>query len=185
MKNFISRSMLGQIEESVVMAKSAAFLNEAVAAASSRGPRSTECTVFLSHKHSDRELVRKAIALFQSLGVAVYVDWLDSSMTTATSGQTAAKLKKKIKDCRKFVLLATDDAVASKWCNWELGLGDAAKYFQHIAILPIADPGKTWSGSEYLQIYPVVTSEYQTLPQGPCYVEFGNETVPLVDWLRR
>lgn len=166
------------------MAKSAAFVNEAVATASLRPPRPTECTVFLSHKHSDRDLVRKVIALFHTLGVYVYVDWLDSSMSAAASGQTAAKLKKKIKDSRKFVLLATDDAVASKWCNWELGLGDAAKYLEHIAILPISDPGKTWSGNEYLQIYPAITSEYQTFAGGPYYVELGERRIGLVDWLK-
>jgi hypothetical protein len=34
-------------------------------------------------------------------------------------------------------LYAYTNAINSKWFNWELGLGDAAKYKEHIALLPI------------------------------------------------
>lgn len=41
----------------------------------------------------------------------------------------------------RFILLATDNAIGAPWCNWELGYGDAQKYKDKIAILPIKN---TW-----------------------------------------
>ena len=76
-------------------------------------------------------------------------------MPEKTSGETAERIKKAIKATDRFVLLATDNAIASKWCNWELGYGDAQKFKDKIAILPIKNAGRTfYSGNEYLQIYP-------------------------------
>lgn len=115
-------------------------------------------TVFLSHKHNEKEELANTIDLLKSFGVQVYVDWLDEGMPKSTSGTTAKKIKKRIKENRKFVLLATEEAIASKWCNWELGLGDAAKYIDHIAVLPVADDNREFSGAEYLQIYPYIES---------------------------
>jgi hypothetical protein len=108
---------------------------------------------------------------------------MDSSMPPATNPTTANNLKAKIRSSRKFILLASDDAIESKWCNWELGLGDAAKYIEHIAILPAGTRGKNWKGNEYLGIYPVITSQYEYL-SGTYYVEFGSNQVPLDQWLR-
>jgi hypothetical protein len=90
--------------------------------------------IFLSHKHDEQEHLEGAISLLKSYGVNIYVDWLDDSMPKTTSGATAQKIKKKIKDNDKFIFLGTEGAVNSKWCNWELGLGDAAKYIDNIAI---------------------------------------------------
>ena len=84
--------------------------------------------IFLSHKHDEREFLEGAISLLKSYGVDIYVDWLDEGMPKTTSGQTAVRIKQKIKSNDKFILLATEEAIDSKWCNWELGLGDAAKY---------------------------------------------------------
>lgn len=37
----------------------------------------------------------------------------------------------------------------SKWCNWELGFGDVQKFaYGKIALFPIRDDEKNWSGSE-------------------------------------
>ena len=56
-------------------------------------------------------------------------------MPNQTSGETALRIKEIIKRCNKFVLLATDNAIESYWCNWELGIGDTYKYIKNIAIL--------------------------------------------------
>lgn len=118
-------------------------------------------SVFLSHKHTERNLMLKIKTLLQNLGISVYIDWLDKGMTASTSGRTAQILRQKIKDYNKFILVATDDAIASKWCNWELGLGDAEKYDKDkIALFPIHQENRNWSGAEYLQIYPTI--EYVT-----------------------
>ena len=117
---------------------------------------SQKTTIFLSHKHDEKEQLEAVIGFLKAYGVNVYVDWMDEGMPETTSGITAQKLKEKIKSNDKFILLGTHGAINSKWCNWELGLGDAAKYINDIAIIPVLDQNYRFHGSEYLQIYPVI-----------------------------
>lgn len=116
-------------------------------------------------------------------------------MPKTTSGLTASRIKEKIKQNHKFILLATEAAINSKWCNWELGLGDAAKYMEHIAIMPIKNDHSNFTGSEYLQIYPYIenldNSGYikNSYKSSGAYVVFpsinGNDKiVSLADWLK-
>ncbi|KDN56465.1 toll/interleukin-1 receptor domain-containing protein [Flavobacterium seoulense] len=142
-------------------------------------------TVFLSHCHDDLEQieVNKVIVLLRNSGVSVYIDSLDSSLPPFTSAITAQRIKDQIKQNRKFILVATNKAIQSKWCNWELGFGDAHKYIDHIAIIPLADSSQVWNGNEYLQIYPRIeeselTSEY-------IKVIYPNKTYKsLSEWLK-
>lgn len=117
-------------------------------------------TIFLSHKHDERKELDSVISFLKNINVNIYVDWLDSGMPKTTSGKTAARIKSKIKENDKFIFLATEGAINSKWCNWELGYGDSHKYDRNIAIFPVRDDGYQFSGSEYLQIYPRI--EYVT-----------------------
>ena len=156
-----------------------------------------QTSVFLSHKHTDRTLMLQVKAMLERSGFSVYIDWLDAGMTSTTSGKTAEILKDKINRYDKFILVATNDAIASKWCNWELGLGDAAKYTKgKIAILPIEQGDRDWNGSEYLQIYPTI--EYEdgesfftngNRISAGAYVVYhnGRENIytPLEEWLKR
>jgi hypothetical protein len=83
-------------------------------------------------------------------------------MPDQTTGETAARIKEVIKYCDKFILLATEKAIESYWCNWELGIGDVHKFQRHIAILPVKDKGEydfQYKGNEYLQIYPRIDYE--------------------------
>ena len=150
--------------------------------------------IFLSHKHDEREYLEGAISFLKSYGVDVYVDWLDDGMPKTTSGRTADRIKQKIKVNHKFILLATEGAISSKWCNWELGLGDAAKYIDHIAIFPIIKDYSDFSGSEYLEIYPYIYNvDYFQYFKGTyrsegTYVVFpsingDNKVVPISEWL--
>ncbi|MDR1877514.1 MAG: toll/interleukin-1 receptor domain-containing protein [Flavobacteriaceae bacterium] len=156
----ITKSKLKSIGESYVKTFSVQKLSDSVNESKIRNSYSNEVTVFLSHKHFDTEDLKRTIALFKRLGVDVYIDWMDEEMPQKTSGETAQKIKQKIKSNKKFVLLATEDAISSKWCNWELGYGDAHKYIEHIAILPVKSDYTDFSGSEYLQIYPVISLKY-------------------------
>ena len=119
-------------------------------------------TIFLSHKHDEIEELDSAISFLKQFDVEVYVDWLDEGMPKKTSGITAARIKMKIKENTKFIFLATQSAIDSKWCNWELGLGDADKYIKHIAILPIKDNYSDYKGNEYLEIYPYIYESDRT-----------------------
>ena len=127
----------------------------------SEGSRiSNKKTIFLSHKHSDLNDLKDIIGFLQShYNVNVYIDSMDKDMPKNTNGETAKRIKNIIKKCDKFILLATDDAIESKWCNWELGFGDANKYRDHIALFPIKEQGTsdyTYKGNEYMQIYPFI-----------------------------
>ncbi|MTH14772.1 toll/interleukin-1 receptor domain-containing protein [Flavobacterium sp. LC2016-01] len=112
--------------------------------------------IFLSHKHDELENLEGAISFLNSQSIQIYIDWLDEGMPKTTCGNTAIRIKEKIKENDKFILLATEGAINSKWCNWELGLGDAAKYINNIAILPVKNDYSDFSGSEYLEIYPYI-----------------------------
>jgi len=121
---------------------------------------SAETSIFLSHKHSDKKEVKDAKDLLKNIGVEVYVDWLDPEMPETTRGETAIKIKEKIQENDKFILLATNEAVSSKWCNWELGHGDSQKLKKDkIALFPLKEYNRAWTGTEYLQIYPVIEYE--------------------------
>lgn len=157
-----------------------------------------KCTVFLSHKHDELAQLKQVANLLEQINSLVYVDWLDPSMPTYTCGKTADNIKKKIKQYDKFILVATDAAIASKWCNWEVGYGDAQKYdTEKIALFPLKqDEHTTWKGSEYLELYPVIeyidgycTREGFTQPFNEGYYVVYNygvkKAVKLTEWLNR
>lgn len=179
----ITKSLLSQAGKNFVENRSSKAMDEALGQAK-RASRFGEITVFLSHKHDEVKELHDAIALLNSLGVSVYVDWTDKGMPSVTSGDTAIRIKDKIKANKKFVLLATDGAIASKWCNWELGYGDAHKYVRDITILPIAENDGTWRGNEYLQIYSWIESTDKYVPGNYFVIEASNR-MPLSEWLRR
>lgn len=149
--------------------------------------------IFLSHKHDEKEQLEGAISFLKTLGIDIYIDWLDEGMPKTTSGQTAVRIKQKVKENHKFIFLATEGSINSKWCNWELGLGDAAKYIEHIAVFPIKRDHSDFSGHEYLEIYPYILSvERLQLFKGSyrsqgIYIVFpsvgGDRVMPIAEWL--
>ena len=156
--------------------------------------------VFISHKHDDLEDLKGVIGLLTEMfNVNVYIDSQDKTMPKITSGITANKIKDRIKKCDKFILLATNGAIESKWCNWELGFGDANKLDQNnLALFPMCDNAyseNSYKGNEYLEIYPHIVyrdgtttySDGRRIPKG-YYVrsknnEDGFNIQPLVEWL--
>lgn len=118
--------------------------------------QTTKKTIFLSHKHDDLEELKGFIGyLERNYNVECYIDSDDPGMPEKTSGETAERIKKFIKTTDRFILLATDNAIGAPWCNWELGYGDAQKYKDRIAILPMKNTWReVYSGNEYMQIYP-------------------------------
>jgi len=81
-------------------------------------------------------------------------------MPSATSGETAIRIKDRIEKCNKFILFATEGAIESKWCNWELGFGDAVKSKNNdIVLFPMKKSGtldSSYIGNEYMSIYPYI-----------------------------
>ena len=120
------------------------------------------------------------------MGISIYVDWADTTMPERPNGITAGNIKNQIISLNdKFVLLATNNAVVSRWCNWEVGIADPFKLSKlKIAILPLADNSGTWNGNEYLQIYPRIERGNQD--STTYYVHYPNGTSELLlTWLRR
>lgn len=142
-------------------------------------------TIFLSHSHDDLEKpdVEKVIVLLRKAGVRVYIDSFNSSLPPFTSAETAMKIKEQIKQNKKFILVAANKAINSKWCNWGLGFGNAHKYIDYIALVPIADNSATWNGAEYLKIYPRIEEIDYTADY--IKVIFPDKTEKsLLDWLK-
>lgn len=73
----------------------------------------------------------------------------DQTMPEKTDAITAQKIKNQIISLNdKFILLATNNAVCSRWCNWEIGIADTFKLSaQKIALLPLADNRGKWDGN--------------------------------------
>ena len=87
----------------------------------------------------------------------------------------------------KFVLLATNNGVSSKWCNWEVGIADPHKLTpKKLALLPLADNSGTWNGTEYLQIYPRIEKNAFSTSGSGYLVYYPNGTYETLEtWLRR
>jgi hypothetical protein len=142
-------------------------------------------SIFLSHSHDDLKdgSVDKGIVFLRQRGVRVYIDSHDTSLPPFTDADTARKIKDRIQQNKKFIFLATEKAIASKWCNWELGFGDAHKYISNIALLPIADNDRQYTGTEYLSIYPRIE---ETLSGSEVYniIFPDGKRIPIADWLK-
>lgn len=159
---------------------------------------SGKTTVFISHKHDDLDLeeLKGVIDVLENYyNVIPYIDSMDNKMPEYTCAETANRLKQVIKFCDKFILLATNSAIESYWCNWEVGIGDVHKYKNNIAILPMQDVGKSYKGNEYLRLYHSIEYQYglsrysntnEIIKRG-FYVrqptEDGNIITPLQTWL--
>lgn len=144
-----------------------------------------EKMIFISHKHGEADYVYRLRDLLSRYGFEGYVDWEDDQMPKETSGETAKKIKEEIKRSHKFILIATDAAISSKWCNWEVGFADAHKYSKHMALFPIRKDYSDYTGEEYLEIYPTiqVRKNSPSLPDN-YYVKYSDGTVhELHDWL--
>ena len=157
-------------------------------------------TVFISHKHDELDLeeLKGVIGMLEKdYNVVPYIDSMDNKMPEYTCAETAKRIKQVIESCNKFILLATNSAIESYWCNWEVGIGDVHKYKNNIAILPMQDVGKSYKGNEYLRLYSSIEhhdgttrySDTNNFVTRGYYVrqpkEDGNIITPLQTWLKQ
>lgn len=108
---------------------------------------------FLSHSHKDRELAEGMKNHLHSAGFDLYIDWQDSSMPSTTNAETARKIKNKIASSDVILVLATKNAMESKWVPWEIGIADERKGTNKVLIIPVQDSNGRFHGNEYIQIY--------------------------------
>lgn len=117
--------------------------------------------IFLSHSITDADTVLGIKKLLEKLGKTVYVDWdsdpqLDRSKVDA---KTADLLRRRMRQSKSLLYLATDAASVSKWMPWELGYFDGFRNGQ-VAIMPVLDNASdSFKGQEYLGLYPQVTKD--------------------------
>ena len=126
-----------------------ATLRKSLAAKSATG------STFLSHSSKDQDLVVGATQVLQGHGATVYVDEIDPEMPPYTSEETAALLKDRIRQTKRFVLLTSKNSKESRWVPWELGIADGYKGLNKIALFPAADisSDQAWASWEYLGLY--------------------------------
>lgn len=139
-------------------------------------------SVFLSHSHADRDLVVPAVNFLASQGVSVYVDWMDTTMPPVTNVATAQQLQLMILANRRFLLLATENSLASRWVPWELGYADGAKGRASIAVLAVRETALAEAPNEYVHLYQEVALSVNF----EWYLFEPNATegyVPLRQWL--
>lgn len=164
---------------------------------SSTGIRSgAGTTVFISHKHSDLETAGDMNDLKGLLNylkdkyhIEPYIDSMDKKMPNETCVETAERIKEVINYSEKFILLATNAAIASKWCNWEVGIADKLKFSgNNMAILPmLEDRDSLYKGNEYLELYPYI--EERISLSGSRYLAVcirtkeGRKWITLENWL--
>lgn len=110
-------------------------------------------TGFLCHSHRDRELALGLQQWLKEQGMDLYIDWQDASMPERPDVTTAARIRSVIRGVDVFLLLATNDSMASRWCPWELGFADGVKQNEQIAIIATRDASGNYYGNEYLQLY--------------------------------
>ncbi len=112
-------------------------------------------TTFLSHSSKDHDLVPGVVQILQEHGGLVYVDDADPQLPKTDFVDTAARLRKAVGSCKKFVLLVTPRTRESKWIPWELGLGDGNDGELNVALFPSAETAgdQDWAEQEYLGLY--------------------------------
>lgn len=145
-------------------------------------------STFLSHSSKDKEVLPGEIQVLQNHGASVYIDEIDPEMPPYTSEETAALLKQRIAQTKRFVLLTTKNSKESRWVPWELGIADGAKGLSKIAIFPASDTpyDDSWVNWEYLGLYQrVVWGLLNGHPKELWMVldTKANTAVPLRDWL--
>jgi hypothetical protein len=120
----------------------------------------------------------------------VYIDKKDPKLPPYTNKETAAGLKNRIHQSRKFVLLASNNSKDSRWVPWELGIADEHKGLGRVAIFPAVDSKHetAWTSWEYLGLYDrVVWGDLEGETDKVWMVKDGQENtaVTLSNWLAR
>lgn len=132
--------------------------------------------IFLSHSIRDADLILGMKGTLEDLGYTVYVDWiedpnLDRSKVTPA---TADKLRVRMNSSKSLFYVTTANADASLWMPWECGFFDGKR--EKVAIVPIqkSSNNNSYSGQEYLGLYPYVVKDMSKGGKEMLYIQNGN-----------
>ena len=146
--------------------------------------------VFLSHSTKDKDVLPVIIGFLEQHGAKVYIDKTDKELPQKTSSDTGVKLKERIAQCPKFVVLVTANSKNSRWIPWELGIADEKKKIENVALLP--DVGNQlsadWPEQEYLGLYPRIVLHKFKGENEPVWMVFdhhNNSGTKLGIWLKQ
>lgn len=117
--------------------------------------------VFMSHSIRDAELIVGAKELLERQGLSVYVDWINDPQMdrSEVTSETAAMLRRRMRQSHSLIYVATENATASKWMPWELGYFDGFRPGQ-VAVMPLLETGgEKFLQQEYLGLYPIVRKD--------------------------
>lgn len=121
--------------------------------------KTSQIDVFLSHSSKDRDALDGIVKFLEKYNVNVYLDKIDETLPMTTSPETGEKLKDRIHQSRKFIVLVSENSKDSKWIPWELGIADEHKSLKNVALLPISEYyfSIKWTNQEYFGIYDRIT----------------------------
>ena len=114
--------------------------------------------VFLSHSYDDAEAILGIKNIMESLGMRVYVDWIEDHALdrTKVKTKTAGILRERMRTSASLVYVHSANASDSIWMPWELGYFDGFKP-SYVWILPLViSSDSEFKGQEYLGLYPTV-----------------------------
>ena len=144
-----------------------------------------EFDIFLSHCFLDREVVKALFLDLTAMGFKVYVDWIiDSHLDRSNvTKQSAELIRNRMKSSKSLLLAISANATTSKWMPWELGFldGNTSK----CAIIPVFDSSynlpESYSGYEYLKLYPYVKKRNNNAGQPKLWVAENPTTYVVLD----
>lgn len=120
--------------------------------------------IFLSHSIRDAELILGMKGIFEDLGYTVYVDWIEDPQMdrSRVTAETADKLRQRMNSSKSLFFVTTSNAESSRWMPWECGFFDGKK--EKVAIVPIqaTSTNNSYSGQEYLGLYPYIVKQPDT-----------------------
>lgn len=152
-KSEVRQAAQGRLQKSF-SASASQVLRDAVRASSTE----EKFDVFLSHSSEDSEIVLGVREILVGLGLTVYIDWIDDPRLDrgSVTAENADMLRRRMRASKSLIFLTTKNSATSRWMPWELGYFDGYKT-GFIGVLPIVDySGGTFSGQEYLGLYPLV-----------------------------
>lgn len=129
--------------------------------------------IFLSHSIGDAELILGVKSLLEEQGLKVYVDWVEDPQLNRenVTKETANLLRRRMRQSKSLIYVATEQANSSKWMPWELGFFDGFKP-GCVAVMPVLDYGaQAFSGQEYLGLYPLVEKNTYSNGQPDIFIE--------------
>ncbi|TMM49131.1 toll/interleukin-1 receptor domain-containing protein [Sulfitobacter sabulilitoris] len=142
--------------------------------------------IFLSHSTSDAQIILGVKGILEDYGKTVYVDWLEDPQLNRrhVTAATAEAIRNRMHQCSSLIYVHSENSKSSKWMPWELGYFDG--FSGAIAILPVTKNGESFTGQEYLGIYPYIDEAPRIRsPTKEIWINKGvNESRAWDTWLR-